>query len=433
METKLKRIANLSRENKEKEFEHVMPHFNYSNLKRCFDELDGKKALGVDGCTKDEYGKDLESNLLSLLKRMKEMKYRPAPVRQVLIPKANGKLRPLGISNFEDKIVQMMFAKILESIYDPIFCKISYGFRRNISAHNAITDLIDHLKFNNVKNVIDVDLENYFGNIRHNDLLMMLKHKIKDQTFLRYISRMFKAGIITGEGLVKSDIGVPQGSIMSPVLANVYAHYAIDLWFEKVVPKHIIGKVKIFRYCDDFVVCCTDTRDTKKIVNGLEKRVGKFGLKLNKEKTKVVQFNKYDFGRGLEQESFDFLGFTLYLSRAIKDKFITIKCKTSKKSFKSKLQNVKDWVKLNRFNGKVSCIWNRFRRKLQGHISYFGVTNNGDNVSKFIYEARRIFFKWMNRRSQKKSFNWETFSQFIEQFPLPKVIIYHQLYKSTSS
>ncbi len=433
METKLNKIGYLSYQDSRKEFKWLMPHFSEENLMSCFNELDGKKAVGIDGLTKESYAQKAIDNIDTLVNRMKKLTYRPQPVREVMIPKGNGKFRPLGISTIEDKIIQSMYCKILEAIYEPIFCNCSYGFRRNKSTHTAIKDAIDYLRFNNVKIVIDIDLENFFGTIRHDDLLKMLSHKIKDKTFLRYIARMLKAGKATEKGVVKSDIGLPQGSILSPVLANIYAHYIMDLWFQKVVPKYTRGDVAIFRYCDDLIACCTDTRDVGRVMKALGKRLDKFGLKINNTKTKIVRFNRYAFERGAKQESFDFLGFNFYLSRAIKDNFVTVKIKTSKKTLRAKLLNVKAWIKQNRFKGGLLVLWTIFCRKLRGHIAYFGVTNNGKSIKTFLHEARRIFFKWMNRRSQRRSFNWEQFSSFGKQYPMPRAKIYHQVYRATSS
>jgi RNA-directed DNA polymerase len=430
METKLNKIANLSYQDRQMKFGKLMPHFTKENLISCFNELDGNKAVGIDGKTKAAYAENLEENIRELMEKMKALAYRPQPVREVLIPKGNGKFRTLGISNIEEKIAQLMFSKILEAIYEPMFCDCSYGFRRDKSAHGAIRDAIEFLKFNNVKRVIDVDLENFFGTINHQELMRMLATRIEDKTFLRYISRMLKAGKYTGIKIERSKDGLMQGSILSPVLANIYAHYVIDLWFKKVVPKHIIGKVGIFRFCDDFVICCTDTRDVPKIINTLGKRLGKFSLKLNLEKTKIVKFNRYDFDRNIEQENFDFLGFTFYISKALRGGFTTIKVKTSKKTLRTKLANVKLWLQNNRFAGGLRDVWLEFCRKLKGHIAYFGVTSNSQSVAKFLWKSRRLFFKWMNRRSQRRSFNWEKFTIFEKQYPMPSVKIHHRIYKS---
>jgi len=417
MATKLKRITILSCQEPKREFKWLMPHFTEENLKSCFNELDGNKAVGMDGRTKEDYACELDNNIRLLVEKMKALAYRLSPAKEVLIPKGNKQFRPLGISNIEDKIVQLMCCKVLESIYEPLFVDCSYGFRQNKSAHMAIREMVAYLNQNNVKQVLDIDLENYFGTIRHKDLLEMIALKIKDKTFLRYIARMLKAGLLTKQGMKRGDCGLAQGSIVRPILANIYAHYVIDLWLTKRVPKHIIGKVAVYRYCDDLVVCCTNTRDVDKVLRSLRKRLAKFGLALNKEKTRTVRFNRYGFARGEKQESFDFLGFAFYLSRARSGGFVTVKVKTSKKTIRNKLANVKAWVRLNRFNGTLRPIWLKFCRKLKGHIAYFGVTHNYDTVGQFLHQARNIFFKWMNRRSQKQSFNWEQFAQFEKQYP----------------
>jgi RNA-directed DNA polymerase len=429
MRTKLDKITKLSSQNTAAEFNWLMPHFKAENLISCFNELDGNKAIGTDGLTKADYAENLEENIQELIGKMKTLTYRPQPTREVLIPKGEDKFRTLNISVIEDKIIQLMFSKILEAIYEPIFCECSYGFRKNRSTHMAIKDTIGFLKFNNVKKVIDIDLENFFGTIRHDKLLEMLSLKIKDKLFLRYISRILKAGVNNEQNKREQPYrGLGQGSILSPILANIYAHYAIDLWITKRVPKYTIGNIGLFRYSDDLILCCTDTRDQQKLLNSFAKRLDKFGLKLNSIKTKTINFNRYEFERGMKQESFDFLGFTFFLSRALKGGFVTIKVKTSKKTLRSKLANVKQWLKQNRFKGGMLTIWQPFCRKLQGHIAYFGVTNNGRSVTNFLQKSRRLFFKWMNRRSQKRSISWEKFSIFEKQYPLPKVLIYHQLY-----
>jgi len=256
-ETKLKRIAWLSARGKGKEFGCLMHHFNTVSLKECFDRLHGGKAVGADGVTKKQYGEKLDKNLEDLVSRMKCMAYRPHAVREVRIPKAGkpGATRPLGISNFEDKIIQLMMHRVLESIYEPLFLECSFGFRPAKSCHDAIRALHRHLDRNVVNVVIDVDLENFFGSIDHDQLSEILAQKVKDKRFMRYVKRMFKAGVLSEGELTVSEEGVPQGSICSPILSNIFAHYVIDEWFEEVVKRHCRGRVELFRYCDDIVIC----------------------------------------------------------------------------------------------------------------------------------------------------------------------------------
>jgi RNA-directed DNA polymerase len=427
--TKLNRIALLSKQDPRRSFESLMHHFNEDSLKECFHELDGKKAVGTDGIDKETYGKDLDQNIPKLIAQMKAMAYRPGPVREVLIPKEGkpGATRPLGISGFEDKIVQKMMQQILESIYDPIFLECSYGFRPGKGCHDAVKDLQHYLYESWIQTVIDIDLKNFFGTIDHEILEDILKEKILDTKFMRYINRMFKAGVLAKGDLIMSDEGVPQGSCCSPVLANVFAHYVIDVWMEEIVKPRCKGKVKLFRYADDAIICCQYDEDAKRIREALGKRLGKFKLKLNEEKTKQIPFDKRLVAKGIEQGTFDFLGFTFYWGKAKSGKVIP-KLKTKAKTMKAKLNKVKEWIKETKDRKSLSQIWKTFVAKLRGHINYYGVSHNTENVSKFIHEAKRIVFKWLNRRSQRKSFTWEKFEKYIETHPLPLAKIIHRLF-----
>ncbi|QGP39816.1 group II intron reverse transcriptase/maturase [Piscirickettsia salmonis] len=429
-ETKLERIAWLSAVDPGKVFNQVMHHFNLDSLLQCFHELNGKKALGVDGVTKEQYEENLIPNLLDLLDRMKRMAYIPGAVRLVLIPKEGrpGAMRPLGISNFEDKIIQKMTQKVLESIYDPIFLRNSYGFRPGKSCHNAIRALDYYLFSNRIESIIDVDLENYFGTIDHNLLIDMLETKIKDQRFIRYIIRMFKAGVLSKGELTMSDEGVPQGSVCSPIISNIFAHYVIDDWFEKVVKKHCQGKVEMFRYADDMVICCQFRNDAGRIKKALAKRLSKFRLKMNEDKTREIAFSKQDAARGIRQGAFDFLGFTFYLGVSVSGRAIIPKLKSSGKRLRSKLKKISEWMKKNRNKYPLRKLWEIFCSKLKGHVQYYGVSFNADGVGLFLYKARRIFYKWVNRRSQRKSFNWGKFSLFVKRFPMPKAKVCHKFF-----
>lgn len=428
-DTALAEIAYLSSRNPAQVFHSLMHHINEGSLRRCFDKLDGKKALGVDGISKATYKENLQANLEDLLGRMKRMGYRPQAVRQVLIPKEGkpGATRPLGIGCFEDKLVQGRVHEILESIYEPLFLDWSYGFRPGRSCHDAIKDLHQHLYKEEVEVVIDVDLANFFGTIDHGILKELLQRKIKDTKFMRYVSRMLKAGILAEGELTVSDEGVPQGSLCSPIFSNIVAHYVIDEWLEETVKPLMKGTVKAFRYADDLVICCRHEEDAVRVRKALGRRLEKYKLKLNEEKTKMVAFSKSKTRRGIKQEAFDFLGFTLYLGKSVRGSTIP-KVKTSGKRYRSKLKKMKDWVRQIRNKEPLGVIWKVFSAKLRGHVQYYGVSFNGEAVRKFLREAKRIMFKWLNRRSQRKSLDWEKFNLFIEKHPLPEAKVRHKLF-----
>lgn len=427
--TELERIRWLSKCNRRQEFHSLMHHINVTSLSACFNKLEGKKAAGADQITKEDYGANLQENLEELIKRMKSMSYRPGPARQVLIPKegkGNAK-RALGIGNFEDKLVQKRMQEILESIYDPIFLDCVYGFRENRSCHKAIKELQNYLYREEVEVVIDVDLENFFGTIDHKILEKMLSMKIKDPKFLRYINRMFKSGILVGKELTISDEGLPQGSCVSPVLANIYAHYVIDNWLEETVKPKIKG-LKMFRYADDLVVCCKEEKEALRFKEALTERLTKFKLKLNEEKTKMVKFSKRKQQRGEKQGAFDFLGFTFYLGKSRQGRTIP-KLKTSGKRICSKLKKVNEWVKKVKNLAPLKTIWKVFCAKIRGHFQYYGVSSNTRGINIFLRKAVRIMYKWLNRRSQRRSFCWNKFNLFILRHPLPKIKIYHKLFE----
>jgi len=427
--TKLNRIAWLSKQDSRKEFECLMHLFNQESLIECFHELDKDKAVGVDGVTKMAYGANLHGNIEQLMTQMKKMAYRPGPVREVLIPKEGkpGATRPLGISNLEDKIVQKMTQKVLESIYEPLFLECSHGFRPGKSCHTAIQALLNHLYENDIQTVIDIDLKNFFGTIEHQLLEDILKEKIKDPKFMRYISRMFKSGVLTEGDLKVSEEGVPQGSICSPVMSNIFAHYAIDTWIEEMVKPVCKGTIGLFRYADDAVVCCQYDEDAQRIRKTLGKRLEKLKLQLNEEKTKLISFDKKAAAQGVKQGTFDFLGFTFYWGNSKTGRTIP-KLKTRARTLATKLKRVNEWAKQIRNERPLKEIWKILKAKMRGHVQYYGVSHNAKKVERFIYKTRRIMFKWLNRRSQRKSFTWEQFGFFIATNPLPAVKIVHRMF-----
>lgn len=428
-DTKLKRIAWLSERDPQKEFNNLMHLFNEESLKECFNELDGRKAVGADGVNKASYEENLDDNLQKLIEQMTRMAYRPGPVRQVHIPKDGkpGATRPLGISNLEDKIVQKMMQKVFESIYEPIFLDCSFGFRPRKGCHDAIKALHSYLYKNEIQTVVDVDLANFFGTIDHKQLERMVRVKVKDEKFIRYLIRMFKAGVLADGDLTVSEEGVPQGNPCSPVLANIFAHYVIDEWFENIVKSHCVGKIELFRYCDDAVMCFQYEQDAIRVKKALGLRLAKYGLRLNEDKTKLVSFSRKEERRGKKQGVFDFLGFTFYLGRSNRGHIVP-KLKTCGKRLRAKLKRVNDWARLIRNRYKMKDIWRWFCIKLAGHIRYYGVSFNYRKVNEFVHRAVGILYKWFNRRSQRKSFDWKGFHLFINQNPLPEVKIVHKLF-----
>lgn len=423
-ETKLRQITWLSQMNPMREFTHLMHLFNEESFVECFKQLDGNRAVGTDEVSKADYGLKLLENLKELTSKMKRMGYRPQAVRQVLIPKMGkpGATRPLGISNFEDKLVQKMTQKVLESIYEPLFLDCSHGFRPGRSCHTAIRELMLHLNKKAVEVVLDVDISNFFGAICHKELEAILRIKIKDKKFMRYIIRMFKAGVLADGELTISEEGVMQGSCCSPVLANIYAHYVIDEWFEGTAKAHCRGAAKLVRFCDDFVICCEYETDAMRIKTALAKRLAMFKLKLNEDKTKIVNFSRKN-----KRASFNFLGFTFYRGQS-RAGFDTVKVKTEGKRMRNKLKKTAQWMRMVKDKYTLKQIWHMLRLALNGYIQYYGVSFNVRRVEVFIDKVTKIAFKWLNRRSQRKSFSWEKFELFIKANPLPRARVCHKLY-----
>jgi RNA-directed DNA polymerase len=428
-DTVLRRIAWLSASDASKRFESLMHLFNQGSLAACFHALDGRKAVGADGITKVHYGADLDRNLEGLVERLKRMGYRPGPVREVLIPKGGkaGATRPLGISNLEDKLVQGMVRKVLEALYEPLFLDCSYGFRPGRGAHDAVRDLQHYLYSHEVERVIDIDISSYFDTIDQSRLLEMLSEKVADPRFLRYLARLLKAGVLSQGELRFSEEGVVQGSACSPVLANIFAHYVIDQWFEDTVKRHCAGEVALFRYADDMVICCRSARDGERIRKALTGRLARFGLSLNEAKTRMVPFRRPGRGQRGRGSVFAFLGFTFYWGRS-RQGYAIPKVKTSAARLRAKLVALTQWAKAVHSRYPLAQFWRLFCAKVRGHVRYYGVSFNTRALSVFVHQAVRIVYKWLNRRSQRRSFTWETFRLYIARHPLPRLVVFHALY-----
>lgn len=345
METKLERIAQIARTNPKEEFTSLIHLINKETLIKCHKEMKEKKAVGVDKTTRAMYGEKLEENIEDLLGRMKRQAYKPQPVKRVYIPKVGtNKKRPLGIPAYEDKLVQSALAKILNAIYEQDFLECSFGFRPNRGCHDAIKLLDRILKKEEIKYIVDTDIKGFFDNVDHKWMIEFIGHRIKDVNLKRLISRMLKAGIIEAGIKHNTPQGTPQGGVVSPILANTYLHYTIDLWFEKIVRKYSKGKAYMVRYADDSVFCFQYEEDVENFYKALIARLGKFNLVVAEEKTKVIELKKRDIREtkdNRESNSFDFLGFTHYEGKD-KNGRMRVKRKTSKKKYKASISRCKE-------------------------------------------------------------------------------------------
>lgn len=406
---------------------------NEESLKQCHRQLPGNKATGIKGVTKELYNENLNDNVEDLVQRMKTGSYRPQPVRRTYIDKPGSrKKRPLGIPEYEDKIVQKGLAKILSSIYENDFIDCSFGFRPKRNCHDALKILNVYMERRFTNYIVDVDIKGFFDNVDHKWMMKFLEHRIKDPSILRIIARFLKAGYMEEAKQYKEDFGTPQGGVASPILANVYLHYVLDLWFEHKVKKECKGQAYIVRYADDFVCCFQYQQDAYKFFGGLKQRLKRFNLEIAENKTQIIPFGKFAEEnckrKGLRKSpTFKFLGFTHYCSKSQNGKF-RVKRKTDNKKVKAKLHKMKIWLKDNRTKG-ADFIMDRVRRSLIGYYNYYCITDNTPTVDVFRDCIRKLLYKWLNRRSQKKSFNWKKYLLFLKKFPLPRPTVKVNIYE----
>lgn len=428
LETKLDLIAKRAKREPGVRFTSLAHLLNVPFLAECHGMLKRDKAPGVDGVSVEEYGKGLEEKLKGLVGRMKAKQYRPQAVRRVYIPKGNGNLRPLGIPSVEDKVVQMGMARILEAVFEWDFLDVSHGFRPGRGCHGALRAFDRMSMTRPVSYVIEVDIKGYYDHIDHKWLMKCLEQRIADPSFLRLIGRTLKAGVMEEGVRSETEEGAPQGGIVSPVLSNIYLHYILDLWFERKLKKGLQGYAELIRYCDDFVIGCQHGWEAEKILVELKERLKKFGLEVSEEKTRIMEFGRFAEGRaekrGGKAGAVEFLGFTHFCAKSRSGRFMVGR-RTSGKRFRAKLMAMNAWLKALRNRVPLPDWWRVLKWKLNGHYQYYGITGNRRGIDRFYQQVLKMVYKWWNRRSQKRSGNWEEFQRRLQWNPLPKPRLMH--------
>jgi RNA-directed DNA polymerase len=400
---------------------HALAHLiDVPALGRAYRRQRADAAVGGDGVTKEQYGQALEDNLQDLHARLKAQRYRHQPIRRVHIPKAQGKTRPIGMSAFEDKVVQDAVREVLEAIYEQDFLGCSDGFRPGRSAHDAVRTLEQMVHQGEVRWLFEADIVSFFDSLDRTELKKMLEVRVADGALLRLIGKCLHVGVLDGEAVLEPELGTVQGSVLSPLLGNVYLHYVLDRWFETEVKPRLRGKATLIRYCDDFIIGFEREDDAGRVRAVLEKRLGRFGLTLHPDKTRLLPFwrpsTTQQSGHG--PASFDLLGFTFYWRRTRTGHW-RMGCKTRRASLRRAKQAIYDWCRRHRHQ-PVKAQHAALGRRLRGHFNYFGVNGNFPSLLRLVEATKRAWYKWLCRRSQRKRLTWERFPDLLRQMPLPR-------------
>ena len=436
--TKLERIAKLAKQMPSAVLTSLSHHIDIEWLHEAYRRVRKDGATGVDGQTADEYAKNLEGNLQSLLDRAKSGDhYRAPPVRRVHIPKGDGsKTRPIGIPTFEDKVLQKAVAMVLGAVYEQDFLPCSYGFRPNRGAHGALQALWDQTMEMGGGWVLEADIEKFFDSVDHAKLREVLSQRVRDGVLTRLIGKWLKAGVME-EGVVRHpETGTPQGGVISPLLANVYLHEVLDTWWEREVRPRLRGRAALVRYADDFVMVFETEEDARRVAEVLPKRFEKYGLRLHPEKTRLVRFEKPGSrpppsgGGGSGPSSFDLLGFTHFWAKSLKGNWV-VKRKTARDRFSRTLRRISVWCRLNR-HLPIREQHVALARKLRGHDAYYGITGNAEALVSVRHWVRRIWQKWLHRRSWKGKMTWPRMKRLLAVFPLPPARVVHSIYRAAN-
>ena len=427
---KQQRIAQLAKQSPQMGFTSLAYHMDLQWLLEAYRRTRKNGAAGVDGQTAADYERDLEGNLRSLLERAKSGSYVAPPVRRVHIPKAGSpdQTRPIGIPTLEDKVLQRAAVMLLEPIYEQDFHPGSYGFRPGRGAHQALEQLRNQMMDSHGGWILEVDISKFFDTLGHAHLREFVKRRVSDGVLLRLIGKWLNAGVMEAGQLSYPEAGSPQGGVISPLLANVYLHYVLDMWFEQEVRPRLKGKAYLIRYADDFVIGFTEEGDARRVMEVLPKRFGKYGLKVHPEKTRLVRFErpaKQDDGSHGKPESFDLLGFTHHWARSRKGNWV-VKRKTAGKRLSRALRGINEWCRDHRHK-PLGEQQKTLSQKIRGHCAYYGITGNSQSLQRFHWWVLRFWWKWLSRRNRERTMTWEWFERVLARYPLPEAVAIHSV------
>lgn len=420
--TKLECIGKRAIHRKDTVFNNIGYVVDLDLLRECYHELDGKKAIGIDGVTKEAYGKRLEDNLQDLLVRIRKHAYKPQASRLVEIPKEDGSTRPLAISCYEDKIVQLAVSKILTAIFEPQFLPCSYGYREGVNGHEALRALMKYSNQFPQGATLEIDLRKYFNSIPHDKLQGILAEKISDKRFLKLIEKLIRAPVISNGKAELNRLGCPQGSIISPILSNIYLHHVVDRWFFEISKSHLQGKAEMVRFADDMVFIFQKSEDAEKFFKVLPKRLDKYGLKLHEDKSSLLKSGRKEAAdaekRGERLSTYKFLGFLCYWGKSRNGRW-RLKYKSRADRLTSKLNGLRDYLRKS-LNQDTKTTIQRIKRVVVGWVNYHAISDNQRRVSSFILLSERILFRWINRKGGQRKMNWATFKTLLREMKYPR-------------
>jgi group II intron reverse transcriptase/maturase len=431
MSPKLQKVAEIARRDPNGRLFALAHLMDEEELVRSFRRVRNNAAVGVDGVTKEAYGQNLEANIQDLLTRLKAKRYRHQPIRRVHIPKDKGRTRPIGVSSIEDKVVQGAIREVLQAIYEQDFLNCSHGFRPNRTAHDAIRAIHQAAYRGEVQVVLEADVQSFFDSLNRVKLKEMLQIRIADGQMMRLIGKCLHVGILDGEEYSEPDDGTTQGSILSPLLGNIYLHYALDVWFERDIRPTLEGKAQLVRYADDFVILFEKQQDAERVQGALHQRMAEYDLTLHPDKTRLIRFETPppSQGGGKGPGTFDFLGFTLYWRKPRQSEWWQLGCKTRGARQRRAIESVYEWCRRHR-HLPMSEQHAALTSKLRGHINYFGVNGNSSCIGHLLYYAKHAWYKWLNRRSQRSKWNWESYGAYLQRHPLPQPRIIVQIWNT---